>query len=1579
MSKKISWVQEVTESENSNYSKDTNKRFFDRKLFFFITLGIMFVIEAAVAICLCATVNKPVYMIGPLALMILDLLFMIVAKFINFRQRYSIVWLVIYLALSVVMTVVTLVLAFLYDGKLVMSISSAVILSVIQAAKIAFILFAVKIAKNGWTNGKKYTLNGVICSAVVGLLFIAFLVFNYAYGFMGQGGGIASERATLSYRQNDDGSYIACGTLGDGNEVIIPATFNGRTVVGADVELFGERKINSVIIEGESFKLFNVESINTVINKANPQIKIQVHKKSVNEVRSSVFYSIAGASEAVSAVMDKIVPFGLDEDETFYNYNYIGDCPSDLVYIPTVIQGKDEAFDVAKVYGGFDGYFRRTDRLEPGDLQWCYANNGGYILDEENIKVQTNQVYVPFSKVFYFSSLNGNDSKWTTTVPSQFIAMNEVEGFVNALPKRIGLTASWRAGNYHAYINNGVEDFKQYLEGKAGQTVDIEPMWRVNTPVIKAEPQRQNVITYGESTTVQFSVQSDIKYNSMLYKNGYLIMDNADNNTPDDENYPDSKVYTTKYNLVGYNPTQSGEYEIRITACDTSVTALKSDTVTCKFNFTINKKGLNFVWTLPDGEVYNKMSKSVVSEFDISDVIGDDVIEFTQNMYSVTDAGQHIANVTLGEQTDKLYYISSGESVSFRILPKPVILLWDSLSEEELIYSGGPKTVGATVTNLCDDDECNVSVSISSANKQNVGNVVYRAMSLDNGNYTLSGVSNVTATYAITPLELIFNWVQPNDLTYNARPKTVIINYRNRYSGDSCAVIMECGDNVNVGDVTYTATGLQGAQSGNYILPSSGLSTTFRISPLPVLLSWTDLSAQQAIYDGQEKSISAWVSNLCAGDVCDVSVRRTSGNAYEVGDVTYEAYGLSNGNYMLADYSNLTVLYTVTPRILQLSWTYPTDDGAIYDGTAKEAVCTVTNPVDGDDCALVINHSPNVNAGSVDYIATGLSGSASGNYVLSGEYTQTVCTFTIAQRGLRIVWTLPQNLEYDRAEKVATLDVSNIVNGDDCRTVVSHSDNINAGAVVYSINGLEGVESGNYYVPASNASVSFTIAKRVAEIAISVPEFEVYDGTAKEAACMIKNLVEGDDCTVILTYSNRVNSGTTTYTVSGDCTLAGTVTCRATGFSGEDAGNYDEDALLANASGTKTYTVQKAERDFSVTIEGWTYGDNANSPQLTLAVDDSPTVSYSYGVRDSATYSQTVPVNAGAYTLRAVVATTINYKSASRTYDFDIEQRTAQIVWNSLSASELVYDGKEKSPVASVTNLVGGDSCTVSVGITSENRVNAGDVTYTASALGNGNYKLAASGLSKVYTITKRPATLNWSLSGSYVYDGQEKAVTATVANLVAGDTCTVTVGITSENRVNAGTVTYTASALDNSDYMLGDIIWHTITITRRQAQLEWSLNGSDIYDGSEKSVTATVSNLVGDDTCSVSVNITSANRVNAGEVTYTAVSINNANYALNSNVSARSYTLVIKKAQRVGVSLSIEGWTEGDEPSSPQLSGYSGDVEYSYAASGSDSFISDVPTQAGEYTLKAVIAESQNYEELVLTVTFTVSVGQGE
>ena len=143
--------------------------------------------------------------------------------------------------------------------------------------------------------------------------------------------------------------------------------------------------------------------------------------------------------------------------------------------------------------------------------------------------------------------------------------------------------------------------------------------------------------------------------------------------------------------------------------------------------------------------------------------------------------------------------------------------------------------------------------------------------------------------------------------------------------------------------------------------------------------------------------------------------------------------------------------------------------------------------------------------------------------------------------------------------------------------------------------------------------------------------------------------------------------------------------------------------------------------------------------------------------------------------------------------------------------------------------------------------------------------------------------------------------------------------------------------------------------------------------------MTATVSNLVGDDTCNVSVNITSANRVNAGEVTYTAVSINNANYALNSNVSARSYTLVIKKAQRVGVSLAIEGWTEGDGPSTPQLSGYSGDVEYSYAAKGSDSFISDVPTQAGEYTLKAVIAESQNYEELVLTVTFTVSVAQGE
>ena len=59
-----------------------------------------------------------------------------------------------------------------------------------------------------------------------------------------------------------------------------------------------------------------------------------------------------------------------------------------------------------------------------------------------------------------------------------------------------------------------------------------------------------------------------------------------------------------------------------------------------------------------------------------------------------------------------------------------------------------------------------------------------------------------------------------------------------------------------------------------------------------------------------------------------------------------------------------------------------------------------------------------------------------------------------------------------------------------------------------------------------------------------------------------------------------------------------------------------------------------------------------------------------------------------------------------------------------------------------------------------------------------------------------------------------------------------------------------------------------------------------------------------------------------------------------------------------------------------PSVEGNSGNgaVTYTYAAKGSDEFVAEAPTNAGEYTVKATIAETANYNAAEATADFTIN-----
>ncbi len=80
----------------------------------------------------------------------------------------------------------------------------------------------------------------------------------------------------------------------------------------------------------------------------------------------------------------------------------------------------------------------------------------------------------------------------------------------------------------------------------------------------------------------------------------------------------------------------------------------------------------------------------------------------------------------------------------------------------------------------------------------------------------------------------------------------------------------------------------------------------------------------------------------------------------------------------------------------------------------------------------------------------------------------------------------------------------------------------------------------------------------------------------------------------------------------------------------------------------------------------------------------------------------------------------------------------------------------------------------------------------------------------------------------------------------------------------------------------------------------------------------------------------------------------------------------------RAGITptVSITGWKYGETANTPTVTGNSGNgaVTYTYAKKDSSDFSTTVPTEAGEYTVKATIAATDNYKEATVTAAFTIA-----
>lgn len=265
--------------------------------------------------------------------------------------------------------------------------------------------------------------------------------------------------------------------------------------------------------------------------------------------------------------------------------------------------------------------------------------------------------------------------------------------------------------------------------------------------------------------------------------------------------------------------------------------------------------------------------------------------------------------------------------------------------------------------------------------------------------------------------------------------------------------------------------------------------------------------------------------------------------------------------------------------------------------------------------------------------------------------------------------------------------------------------------------------------------------------------------------------------------NNSTTLTTADYSVSYENNIgAGTATVKVTGLR-----TYTGEA-------TTTFTINKATlSELSVSIVGWTYGAEANTPEVDGNLGEGD-VTFTYKAKDAETFSVTVPTNAGDYVVKAAVAETDNYAAGEATAEFTISK--AELTNASVSLTGWTYGDDANTP--SVTGNLGNGAVTYtyanveapSMNYTSDVPTAAGNYSVKATIAATDNY--LGTEVTNTFSIAQADlalVTIDAIADQDWTGEAIEPAVVVRFnGNVVSTDEYSVTY----ENNINPGTATVT-------------------------------------------------------------------------------------------------------------------------------------------------------------------------------------------
>ncbi len=1476
-------------------SSITEKRIESPKLPIILSTLAILLSSIAVIVSLSVGGYDFIYFVFPIALVACDAVFIVLTLFSNYRFRYSIPFPTVYLVLTVLLTVITV----LTDGgsngtDLFTHFAIYFFLSLHLLAALAVALGYMNAAKVG----KKPAVIKNISTVTAIVLFLATCVYSYTVfinGWFGQGAVGVHRPLQYTYNSESD-SYEVVGVLsGRGDTVSIPATFNDKPVTKVDCSIFETQFIRNIYIEAD-INYTDLENRHLLYSPDRT-----IYAKNYENIRQGFFdEAVATTSQIGIGIANSVVPHGLEDGKVYVTFTY---GLEDLIavggeVIPVWVGNAGDAIS-DDFLGAIDYIAHKLDNDNLDNNHWSYENVGKRIYKSiaglpSKVNESRANLLVEFEPLMKIEVAEDNDTvhpeldsfkyyEYDGEMVDNILTLSQAEEWFATYETRQGFDLDW-------YLDSAASGTRfDDITAVAADGMVIVPNWTMKAPTI-SEISSSDRIIYGQDAT--FDHESSLAYA------GFDIAYRW--------SFDGVTVSTDKsFGMTNVRPEKSGTYTLTVTSHNDAITSLTA-TATKTVDLTVGKRALRLDWTLPVSGVYDATNKTVSWAVnpendeggnDTFGVINGDIIEFVETYATIKNvrivdghgAAYEFTAQLKGECSD-LYYLPTDQANNrFEITPAPLTVVWGSTN---FIYNSSEQAPTATAAGVGTDGQ--ISLNITGAIR-NAGLGTAVAMSA-NSNYEVK--TNGTTAFTVDPYTLDVSW-NSGSFVYNAatqKPTATATGLGN--DGTISFVTTGEGKDVYTG---YSAS-VDLDVTGNYKASPSTNTTTFNITQRPISLTWN--YGNSVVYNGTQWVYKVTASNVAGNDQLSFNysydgTESTSTPPKDAGDgylvtATLNSLDSINSNYVISGQNSISV--TVEKLPIKLVWSTAS---LVYNAAAQSvSVADFTGLAASlvNEATEDLIYSGNSNTYANTYIAS-VSLALDSNFTIESGDTH---SYTIEKRPIRLTWGA-SSFTYDGQFHTVTASVDNPAPTHTVDNIINYTGNSSVDAATYTARAV--LIDENYEIT-SGETRSYTIAKRTLTVNWALVSNRVltYDGNAWEWAATLTGAVESEHPTVLLSYK------------SGSTTLGGAPT---------DAGSsYSVTAALDGSVDTnKNYTLTGQTKSFQV-AKRIVYVAWANLTQTFTGSTLTPTASFE-GVAADGTVSLNDKIVGGAKTNAATYNVSIqnfthtNYQleAGSTSAQFKITPMDVTVEW---SADSFIYNGTKQLPIPTVYNAgqpLSIADITVNVSSGSQSSTNVG--SYTVLVTLNGNYNIT-DGATHDYSITAREVGIFWGQT-TFVYTGSKQTPSVSVkevggASLPSSISTGVTVSVS--GAVNVGSYQATA-VINNSNLVIVENETATIEITPLNVTITWSPS-TFVYSGAQQMPVATIKNggaTVPVSIAAASISVISGDGISAGSHTAKAT-LNNDNLVIT---SGETYQYTITK-MNVNLNWSATSYTYNGQVQIPTV-----------------------------------------------------------